>query len=62
MDGINGITACYSLVVLILLAIVNQRINFIDENLIYYSIIATLVFGFLISDNGPNVLQEMLAV
>ncbi len=46
MDGINGITACYSLVVLILLAIVNQRINFIDENLIYYSIIATLVFGF----------------
>ncbi|OBS13157.1 UDP-GlcNAc--UDP-phosphate GlcNAc-1-phosphate transferase [Elizabethkingia miricola] len=46
MDGINGITACYSLVVLILLAIVNQRINFIDKNLIYYSIIATLVFGF----------------
>lgn len=46
MDGINGITACYSLVVLVLLAIVNQRINFIDKNLIYYSIIATLVFGF----------------
>lgn len=46
MDGINGITACYSLVVLILLAIVNQRIDFIDGNLIYYSIIATLVFGF----------------
>ena len=46
MDGINGITACYSLVVLILLAIVNQNINFINKNLIYYSIIATLVFGF----------------
>lgn len=47
MDGINGITACYSLVVLILLAIVNQNINFVNVNLIYYSIIATLVFGFL---------------
>ncbi|MDE5438591.1 glycosyltransferase family 4 protein [Elizabethkingia meningoseptica] len=46
MDGINGITACYSLVVLILLAIVNQNINFINKDLIYYSIIATLVFGF----------------
>lgn len=46
MDGINGITACYSLIVLILLAIVNQNINFINKDLIYYSIIATLVFGF----------------
>ncbi|WP_336664124.1 glycosyltransferase family 4 protein [Elizabethkingia meningoseptica] len=46
MDGINGITVCYSLIVLILLAIVNQNINFINKDLIYYSIIATLVFGF----------------
>ncbi|AQX08198.1 MraY family glycosyltransferase [Elizabethkingia ursingii] len=46
MDGINGITASYSLIVLVLLAIVNQNINFINKDLIYYSIIATLVFGF----------------
>ncbi|WP_407483446.1 MraY family glycosyltransferase [Elizabethkingia meningoseptica] len=46
MDGINGITASYSFVVLVLLAIVNQNINFINKDLIYYSIIATLVFGF----------------
>lgn len=46
MDGINGITAFYSLVVLSLLAIVNLSINFVDKNLIYYSIIASLVFGF----------------
>ncbi|WP_372483387.1 glycosyltransferase family 4 protein [Elizabethkingia anophelis] len=46
MDGINGITASYSLVVLVLLAIVNQNINFVNRNLIYYSIIATLIFGF----------------
>ncbi|AJW64778.1 putative undecaprenyl-phosphate N-acetylglucosaminyl 1-phosphate transferase [Elizabethkingia miricola] len=46
MDGINGITACYSLAVLVLLAIVNQGVNFIDRDLIYYSMIATVVFGF----------------
>ena len=46
MDGINGITAFYSLVVLSLLAIVNLSVNFVDRNLIYYSIIASLVFGF----------------
>ncbi|MDV2460249.1 UDP-GlcNAc--UDP-phosphate GlcNAc-1-phosphate transferase [Elizabethkingia anophelis] len=46
MDGINGITAFYSLVVLSLLAIVNLSINFVDKNLIYYSIIASLVIGF----------------
>lgn len=46
MDGINGITAFYSLVVLSLLATVNLSINFVDKNLIYYSIIASLVFGF----------------
>jgi len=46
MDGINGITAGYSLVVLLLLLIVSIDINFISTDLIYYSIIATLVFGF----------------
>lgn len=58
MDGINGITACYSLVVLILLAIVNQRIDFIDGNLIYYSIIATLVLVFNFRQK-QNALPEM---
>ena len=46
MDGINGITAFYSLVVLSLLAIVNLSINFVDKNLIYYSIIGSLVLVF----------------
>ena len=46
MDGINGITACYSLAILILLALVNQSVNFIQPDLIYYSIIAVSVFAF----------------
>lgn len=45
MDGINGITVSNSLVVLLLLAITNSQINFVDSNLIYFSIIASFVFG-----------------
>lgn len=46
MDGINGITACYSLAVVLLLMIVNDQVNFIDQRLLSYSLIAVLVFGF----------------
>lgn len=44
MDGINGITGAYSLAVLIPLAIENCRQEYIDQNLIWFSVIAALVF------------------
>ncbi|QQT30869.1 glycosyltransferase family 4 protein [Sphingobacterium multivorum] len=46
MDGINGITACYSLAVAILLIIVNQSKNFIGQDLLVFTVLAVLVFGF----------------
>lgn len=46
MDGINGITAAYSLTVLILLGLVNHTIQFADQDLIWYTGIAVAVFGF----------------
>lgn len=46
MDGINGITVSNSIAILILLAITNSQINFADQNIIYFSIISCLVFGF----------------
>lgn len=46
MDGINGITACYSLAVATLLIIVNQKIVFIGQDLLVFTVLAVLVFGF----------------
>ena len=46
MDGINGITAAYSIAVLGLLALINNQLAFIAQDLIIYAGIATLVFGF----------------
>ena len=47
MDGINGITGGYSLVVLAALAYVNARmVNFIEPSLIYTMMCAVLVFDF----------------
>lgn len=46
MDGINGITACYSLAVGGLLMLVNQEISFIDQNLLIYVMLGVLVFTF----------------
>lgn len=47
MDGINGITGGYSLVVLIALAYINSEvIMFVDEGLIYTVISSVLVFCF----------------
>lgn len=46
MDGINGITACYSLAVGGLLLLVNSEVVFIDQNLLAFSLIGVLVFTF----------------
>lgn len=46
MDGINGITACYSLSVGTLLMIVNNDVNFIDQNLLSFTMLGVLVFAF----------------
>jgi len=46
MDGINGITAIYSLSVAGLLLIVNREINFVNEDFLIFPIIGLLVFGF----------------
>lgn len=46
MDGINGMTACYSLSVGGLLMAVNQDIHFIDQDLLIFSLLGVLVFFF----------------
>ena len=44
MDGINGITAGYSLAVLIPLMLLNKRDGFVESSLIEVSILSVLVF------------------
>lgn len=46
MDGINGITAGYSLSVLFPLMLVNEKLGFVDSSLIYVSTLSVLVFCF----------------
>lgn len=46
MDGINGITAGYSLAVLLPLMILNEQMGFVDSSLIGVSIVSVLVFCF----------------
>jgi len=47
MDGINGITGGYSLVVIGALCYINSvQLNFVDSGFIYTLIIALLVFNF----------------
>lgn len=46
MDGINGITAGYSLAVLVPLALMNVRSEFIDGSFLMVAILAVLVFSF----------------
>src|SRR5690606_22249519 len=45
MDGINGITASYSLAVGGLLMWVNSTIGFVDQNLLIYTMLSLLVFA-----------------
>lgn len=44
MDGINGITAGYSLAVLVPLALVNMNEEYMDQSLVVSTILASLVF------------------
>lgn len=46
MDGINGITACYSLAVGGLLLLANQKLHFIAQDLLSYTLLGVLVFTF----------------
>lgn len=46
MDGINGITGGYSLSVLAPLAIVNSKVDAVDQHMIYALVIGVLVFCF----------------
>lgn len=46
MDGINGITVCNSLAVGGLLMIINRTVNFIDQDLLAYTVLSLLVFAF----------------
>lgn len=46
MDGINGITACYSLAVGGLLMLVNSEVGFIAQELLAYTMLGVLVFTF----------------
>lgn len=47
MDGINGITCGYSLIVLLSLNYINEWVTpFVDPNMIYVSLLSIFVFGF----------------
>ncbi|WP_398454967.1 UDP-GlcNAc--UDP-phosphate GlcNAc-1-phosphate transferase [Sphingobacterium thalpophilum] len=46
MDGINGITACYSLSLGLLLLLANFQYNFIAQDLLVYTLLGVLVFAF----------------
>ncbi len=46
MDGINGITAGYSLAVLIPLLLLNTKGGFVEESLIVVTILSVLVFSY----------------
>src|SRR5699024_3252803 len=46
MDGINGITAAYSLAVGGLLIMVNQEVAFVAQDLLLFSMLGVLVFAF----------------
>ncbi|WGQ12754.1 UDP-GlcNAc--UDP-phosphate GlcNAc-1-phosphate transferase [Sphingobacterium faecium] len=46
MDGINGMTACYSLAVGALLMLTNYKINFIAHDLLAFTLLGVFVFSF----------------
>lgn len=46
MDGINGITAAYSLAVCVLLMLTNHSIQFVEQGLLICTILSVLVFSF----------------
>jgi UDP-GlcNAc:undecaprenyl-phosphate GlcNAc-1-phosphate transferase len=46
MDGINGITAGYSLAVVALLVIVNYEVEFIDQDFLLFTLLGVIVFAY----------------
>lgn len=46
MDGINGITAGYSLAVLVPLMLMNDRVGFVEPSFLIVMVLAVLVFSF----------------
>lgn len=46
MDGINGMTAGYALVVLVTLALLNARLAFIEASYLFVAMLGVLVFAF----------------
>lgn len=46
MDGINGITGMYSIIVLATLFFLNLNEHIVEDNLIIYSLFSLLIFGF----------------
>lgn len=46
MDGINGITACYSIAVCGLLLLVNREVGFVAADFLVYTMLGLLVFAF----------------
>lgn len=46
MDGINGITGLYSIVVLLGLFLINTEVAIINQNLILYLLLSLIVFGY----------------
>lgn len=60
MDGINGITGGYSLIILTALAYVNSEIvTFVEPTLIYTVLCSVLVFCFFNFRKKQSVLQVM---
>lgn len=45
MDGVNGITAGYSLAVLIPLALINHKVTFVEPSFLFVMIMAVIVFS-----------------
>ncbi|WP_313154703.1 UDP-GlcNAc--UDP-phosphate GlcNAc-1-phosphate transferase [Sphingobacterium multivorum] len=69
MDGINGMTAFCTLIMGGLLAYVNTKVNYIEQDFLIYTLLGVVVFGFFnfrkkavcfAGDVGPAVLSFML--
>lgn len=46
MDGINGITGCYSLITIVTLFFINRNMAFVNPDLLIYTGLALLVFNY----------------
>ncbi|MGJ1413667.1 MraY family glycosyltransferase [Sphingobacterium multivorum] len=46
MDGINGITACYSIAVGGLLLLINKKVHFVEDEFLIFPMLGVVVFAF----------------